>query len=146
MGIKYLVGLDIGHGETTASICELSTGKISPASIKVDDSDLEEKKVISAICQTKEGKSKLVLGEHDYSEFYLVQGFKGIINDLTEERKGAFYAFVKLVFDRILKNNGLVFNKDTNEKNFLLVHRDGIMKRQMIILMRLRILSLSIIC
>lgn len=120
MEIKYLVGLDIGHGETTASICELCTGRISPASIRVDDSDFEEKKVISAICQTKEGRSKLVLGERDYSEFYLVQGFKGIIKDLTEERKGAFYAFVKLVFDRILENNGLVFNKDTNEKNFLL--------------------------
>lgn len=120
MEIQYLVGLDIGHGETAASICEISTGKICAASIKVDDAAIEEKKVISAICQTEDGKSKLVLGEPDYSKPHLMQGFKGIINDLTDERREAFYAFIRLTFDKIRANNGLKFNRVTGEKNFLL--------------------------
>lgn len=120
MKIQYLVGLDIGHGETAASICEISTGKISAASIKVDDAAIEEKKVISAICQTEDGKSKLVLGGPDYSKPHLMQGFKGIINDLTEERREAFYAFIRLTFDKIQANNGLKFDRVTGEKNFLL--------------------------
>ena len=120
MEIQYLVGLDIGHGETAASICEISTGKISAASIKVDDAAIEEKKVISAICQTEDGKSKLVLGGPDYSKPHLMQGFKGIINDLTDERREAFYAFIRLTFDKIQANNGLKFDRVTGEKNFLL--------------------------
>ena len=57
---KYVVGIDFGHGETSAAICSIEWGKdAGQRETKVQDIDLDRaarKKVItSAICHVKDG-------------------------------------------------------------------------------------------
>ena len=124
----YLIGIDFGHGETTASYIDTEKPYLDEAKsilnvqkLNILDGDTPEKsKVESAICRdSQEGEWRFVRDCTDYkcSDFYV--HFKAPMNEISQEKKNAFSAFVKLVFTSILKNQDFLhYDPETGEKNF----------------------------
>ena len=90
---KYVVGIDFGHGETSAAICELEWNKdAGQREDKLIDLDMDiqaRKKVIpSAICRTKNG---IVIGdeafEHATDNEGVRLGFKESPKDIDGRQK-----------------------------------------------------------
>lgn len=117
----YLIGIDFGHGETTASYIDTEANEYiaKPLHIK-DGNDAESNKVESAICRDKETNEwRFVKDKRDYASPCFTTYFKAPMNEITDENKEAFAAFIKLVYDRIIKNNGFLNDgKKTGKKNF----------------------------
>ena len=124
----YLIGIDFGHGETTASYIDTEKPYADEAKsilnvkkLNILDGDTPEKsKVESAICRdSQEGEWRFVRDCTDYKcpDFYV--HFKAPMNEISQEKKNAFSAFVKLVFEHILKNQDFLhYDPETGEKNF----------------------------
>lgn len=116
---KYFIGIDFGHGETTVSRVPGYNGQVvSQIPLKSGD-NAYDKKVISAICYKNDNWS-LVLGESDYHNDSLHEGFKGIIQDLSDESSKALRIFAQLIFERILEADGEIEYKSVDERNFVL--------------------------
>lgn len=117
----YLIGIDFGHGETTASLydTENKRGTVERLHIR-DGNTLESCKVESAVCRNKEtGEWQLAMDFRDsvLPDFTLY--FKAPMDEITPKNKEAFAAFIKLVFEHILKNrNDLHYDPVTGERNF----------------------------
>lgn len=120
MPIRYLIGIDFGHGETTASYIDMEK-PADPESLHIrDGQNADQDKVESCICRDKAtGEWRFVNGIEDYSSPDLRIGFKQPMNEITPENKEAFGAFIRLVFSRILKfQNFLRYNPKSGERNF----------------------------
>lgn len=121
---KYLVGIDFGDGETTASCIEIEKNDIRPLNI-LNASLPDSQKVGS--CIYKDGKGNWALATYDahFSNTSLKANFKQRPSELTqkenEDKYAAFNKFIRIVFDLILKNNRyLVYDRDTGDRNFYL--------------------------
>lgn len=121
MEIKYFVGIDFGHGETSVSrVPGYDTEAISQVPLRKGSKD-EDKKVLSAIC--REGNTwRLVFDQCDFSAPSLREGFKGPIDQLRKqniEDLEALKEFGKLIFKTVLDNDKeLEYNSTTGECNF----------------------------
>ncbi len=121
MEIRYLIGIDFGHGETTASYLDINEERPTPKSLHIrDGQNADQDKVESCICKDKEtGEWRFVGGIEDYSSSDFRIGFKAPMNEITPENKEAFGAFIKLVFSKILKfQNFLRYDPATGKRNF----------------------------
>ena len=118
--VNYIVGIDFGHGEVTASCIDLLSDKKDVFALNINDAtDKSEKRFPSLIYKYP---SKNNPGQFEYSldnTAGIVIEFKGRV-DSNSEKIEAFRAFIKLIYDRILKKNADVFYKDGNLKNFKL--------------------------
>ena len=113
----YLIGIDFGHGETTASFYDTDKDKLDRLHI-LDGNTLESCKVESAICRSADsGKWQFAKDIRDYSLPDFTLHFKAPMNEITTKNKEAFAAFIKLVFEHISKNQSN-FLKTTGERNF----------------------------
>lgn len=125
MKYDFFVGIDFGHGETCASKYNIKNNKVTQIELIKSSG---AKKVISAIYKNKEQWS-LVIDEDDFKAPYVRAEFKDFIvcptdteEDRTkrEEKKEDFIKFAKLIFEKILEDRSLKYNKITGDKNFQL--------------------------
>ena len=127
---KYLVGIDFGDGETTASCIDLDRldpkhPQVMPLRI-VNLNDGEDSiKVESCIYKDADGEWEFATDpEHFYTgsaRSYFKERIQVLERKENAKKKEAFIAFIELVFSRILLNNSfLTFDKETKAKNFYL--------------------------
>lgn len=121
--IDYLIGIDFGHGETTASYYDIN-GKQSPNGAEklhklMLSNDGDRKKVYSAFYTTKEGKSCLVTNKQDFSKPGIRAGFKAPIADISNDWRGdAMRQYIKLVLEAIKEHNS--FLNKSGQPNYLI--------------------------
>lgn len=116
----YLIGIDFGHGETTASFYDTENrgGIVTPLHI-LDGDTPESYKIESAVCRNEEnGKWQFAKDISDYALPDFTLYFKAPMNEITPKNKEAFAAFIKLVFQNILKNNSFLQYSSSGERNF----------------------------
>ena len=115
----YLIGIDFGHGETTASFYDTDRKKLDRLHI-LDGNTAESCKVESAVCRNAEtGEWQFAKDIRDYALPEFTLHFKAPMNEITPKKEKAFGAFVKLVFENILENQSfLSYNPTTGERNF----------------------------
>lgn len=119
----YLIGIDYGHGETTASYIDTDdpSGKVERLHI-LDGNSAESCKVMSAVCRDEAtGEWHFVRDISDISSPRFTLHFKDSMGHISPGNKEAFAAFVKLVFDHILKNQDFLhYDPATGDKNFMI--------------------------
>ena len=132
MGIKYLVGIDFGHGETTVSYIDLSKidedMNIAKISEKINHLRIVDKVgidacVIDSVIYRKPHENGSYVYRLQADEGYdICTSFKSKISLLNrpnkKEEKEAFRNFIQLVYKNILENNKSILDQDG--KNFLL--------------------------
>lgn len=129
MCIRYLVGIDFGHGETTVSYIDLEDKEKTPKHFRLQDSSKEDLFKIPSVIfwgPTNDGSFKYSL--QGYSPDYYVKtptvylSFKEQIKDLNKfsnrKQKDAFVNFIRLVYQRLLFYNRDFLKEDGS--NFLL--------------------------
>ncbi|MBO4955710.1 MAG: hypothetical protein J6C77_04845 [Muribaculaceae bacterium] len=114
---KFFIGIDIGHGETSASrIPGYHDQKISHIPL-IDG----QEKIISAICSNDGREWSLVASPTDLLKPHIRCTFKNQVNKLNEENREALREFGKLIFKRILeKDDELEYDPVTGEANFVI--------------------------
>lgn len=120
MEIRYLIGIDFGHGETTASCIDVQETNPKPVSLTIHDGSTDEQKKVMS-CLWKDEKAQWHIGNPKRNYFTeLHVDLKGPMDEITEERKEYFGIFIKMVFERILEHQNLIFHYDpeTGERNF----------------------------
>ena len=119
----YLIGIDFGHGETTASYLDTENPDKGVQQLHIlDGNSAETYKVESAVCRDENtGEWRFAVNDADYSSpNYSIQ-FKARMDEIKPEDKEAFSAFIRLVFEHIIDNQHfLKYNPQTGEKNFKL--------------------------
>ena len=103
----YLIGIDFGHGETTASCINTNDSVRKLVRLNILDGNTgESKKVESAVCRDAiTGEWRFAKDFTDYSTPGFTLHFKAPMNEITPGNKEAFAAFIKLVYEHILSNN-----------------------------------------
>mgnify|MGYP002732990646 CR=1 FL=1 len=117
----YLIGIDFGHGETTASLYDTENNRGTVERLHILDGNTPEScKVESAVCRNKEtGEWQFARDIREYALPDFTLHFKAPMNEITPKNKEAFAAFIKLVFEHILENRtDLHYNPVTDERNF----------------------------
>lgn len=116
--ISYIIGINFGHNETTASYYDLQLNCVK--NLILDDKSTSTYKVESAVFRNvKTGECQIARDMRDYRSLDIFQNFIVPIYEMTPKKKEAFAIFVKLVFAQILKNQSfLFFNEETGERNF----------------------------
>ena len=115
----YIIGINFGHKETTASFYDTEREVVRRLHI-LDGDTYESCKVESAVCRNrKTGEWQFVRDMRDYYLPDFSNDFIGPMNAMTPKKKEAFAAFVRLVFAHILKNQEFLhYNPVTGERNF----------------------------
>lgn len=116
----YLIGIDFGHGETTASFYSTNSTKGTVGRLHILDGQTPEScKVESAVCRNKTGDWQFAKDIRDYALPDFTLHFKAPMNEITPKNKEAFGAFIKLVFEHIVQNQSFLnYNPVTGERNF----------------------------
>lgn len=116
----YLIGIDFGHGETTASFYSTNSTKGMVGRLHILDGQTPEScKVESAVCRNKTGDWQFAKDIRDYALPDFTLHFKAPMNEITPKNKEAFGAFIKLVFEHIVQNQSFLnYNPVTGERNF----------------------------
>lgn len=107
---KYVVGIDFGHGETSAAICELEWNKSAGTSEqKIRDIDMDrnakKKVIVSAICKTPDGRYHI--GNEAFEPDNLVERtqlsvcFKQAPQHIDGEKEQLMIAYMRTVYERI---------------------------------------------
>ena len=107
---RYVVGIDFGHGETSAAICELEWDKsagTSEQNIRDIDMDRNAKKkvIVSAICKTPKGRYHI--GNEAFEPDNLIEGtqlsvcFKQAPQQINGEKEQLMIAYMRTVYERI---------------------------------------------
>ncbi len=126
----YIVGIDFGHGETSAAI--IDPQNVAQDTIPVKDLKLYggEKVIPSIICKNKYNNSLIICPEtrdfQDSSEIGIYFKDPLISSEkypriITEKKKYFFGEFIKKAFTSILKdNNSLIYDSENQITNFRL--------------------------
>lgn len=119
MAVKYLVGIDFGHGETTASCYEIAKGedKVAVTHLKITDStdanEFKKKSVVYQIYQEDNSYSYQLDPDSETGGAIHIS-FKDNVCELDKnrEKKEAFQNFIRLIYEEIIKNNSFLTEKD----------------------------------
>lgn len=116
--IEYVIGIDLGHGETSAAICPMQWDKLDDQLDAAKDLEMEpNKKVIpSAITITADGTAKI--GTSAFDPNILKQAkvhvcFKKRPTSINGNAEQLMIRFMKEVYRKIRENNGGMLT-DTN--------------------------------
>lgn len=119
--IRYLIGIDFGHGETTASCVDLQSPDTTPWHLNILDGSTDEARKVSSCVWHDADSDQWFLGNPamDGARDFFVN-FKAPMNEISTDDKVAFGAFIRLVFEHILENQAALFeyNPQTGERNF----------------------------
>ena len=110
---QYIIGIDFGHGETSAAICKLEWNKSAGTSEqKFSDIDMDrsakKKVIVSAICKKPDGGYHIA--DAAFHPNNLVENsqlsvcFKQAPKQIDGERETLMIAYMKTVYERILEN------------------------------------------
>lgn len=110
---QYIIGIDFGHGETSAAICELEWNKSAGTSEqKFSDIDMDrsakKKVIVSVICKKPDGGYHIA--DAAFHPNNLVENsqlsvcFKQAPQQIDGERETLMIAYMKTVYERILEN------------------------------------------
>ena len=115
----YIIGINFGYKETTASFYDTAREVVRRLHI-LDGDSYESCKVESAVCRNrKTGEWQFAKNVRDYYLPDFSNDFIGPMNAMTPKKKEAFAAFVRLAFAHILKNQEFLhYNPVTCERNF----------------------------
>lgn len=107
---EIIIGIDFGHGETSAALCEIGKAKSSGQLDAPKDLELgnNSKVIPSAICITKEDKA--YIGESAFSPEILAKAkvfvcFKQAPKDIHGEKECLMKRYMQEVYKRICENN-----------------------------------------
>lgn len=107
---EIIIGIDFGHGETSAALCEIGKAKSSGQLDAPKDLELgnNSKVIPSAICITKEDKA--YIGESAFSPEILAKAevfvcFKQAPKDIQGEEECLMKRYMREVYKRICENN-----------------------------------------
>lgn len=117
---QFFVGIDIGHGETSVSRIPGTNGdKVSRVPLGIGA--FSDQKVLSAICRDNSGEWQFIRSKDDLKKPHVIEGFKGMIKNLSGVKRQALCEFAKLVFKTILENDAeLKYDPKTGEANFVI--------------------------
>lgn len=112
--IDYLIGIDFGHGETTASYYDINGLQSPDGADKLHklmlSNDGNRKKVYSAFYTMKDGSSYLVTNRQDFSKPGIRAGFKAPVADIEQDwRCDAMRQFIQVVYKAIKDNNPFLY-------------------------------------
>lgn len=117
--IEYVIGIDLGHGETSAAICPMQWDKLDDQLDPAKDLEMEpNRKVIpSAITITAEGNAKI--GTAAFDPNVLKQAsvrvcFKKRPEDINGEAEQLMIRFMKEVYRKIRENNSGMLNDNNH--------------------------------
>lgn len=120
--IKYVIGIDFGHAETSAALCEIEWNEVaSKRREKIEDIKLgrtQEGYIVSAICELKDGRHSIgeeALKQPDIKNIQI--GFKQAPSDIAGETEMAMIAFMKEVYQQIRNSHDHL--TDTNHVVFI---------------------------
>lgn len=110
---QYIIGIDFGHGETSAAICKLEWNKSAGTSEQnfsdIDmDRSAKKKVIVSAICKKPDGGYHIA--DAAFHPNNLVENsqlsvcFKQAPQQIDGERETLMIAYMKTVYERILEN------------------------------------------
>ena len=129
LNYKYLVGIDFGDGETTASFAKImDNGEIGDAkSLQIFKGGVKDKfKAESSVYIDKSGKYNIATRTDHWTYYPYEQNFKlrpdHYLDPKNDAKLTAFKEFVTLVFKNLLEYNKdkLEYNPQTGKKNFFL--------------------------
>lgn len=116
--IEYVIGIDLGHGETSAAICPMQWDKLDDQLDAAKDLEMEpNRKVIpSAITITADGSAKIGTAAFDPNILKKAKVnvcFKRKPIDINGDSEKLMIRFMKEVYRKIRENNGGMLT-DTN--------------------------------
>lgn len=116
--IEYVIGIDLGHGETSAAICSMQWDKLDDQLDAAKDLEMEpNRKVIpSAITITADGTAKIGTAAFDPNILKKAKVnvcFKKKPENIDGESERLMMRFMKEVYRKIRENNGGMLT-DTN--------------------------------
>lgn len=116
--IEYVIGIDLGHGETSAAICPMQWDKLDDQLDAAKDLEMEpNRKVIpSAITITSDGTAKIGTAAFDPNILKKAKVnvcFKKKPIDINGSQEQLMMRFMKEVYRKIRENNGGMLT-DTN--------------------------------
>lgn len=125
---QYCVCIDFGHGETTASYIDLTTtypvnqnGVYDVPKLNILNGSTDEaRKVETVICRGEDGRWKFATDQEDFARPDLAMQFKAEVNNMQEDDKEHYKAFIYLVFEAIIANNNILHfnNNNPEDRNF----------------------------
>ena len=127
-GLDYLIGIDFGHGETTATYYDIHCNQGTPDATQYHElrftNSGNEHKIISAYyTDVATDKPRLVLNpETDFSRENVEAYFKDKVSVMSQNGKcNVMQTFAKLVFEAIKDNNHFIHYDDgSSARNFAL--------------------------
>lgn len=125
MAVKYLVGIDFGHGETTAScfiIGENERNEIIHLKINdaTDDTKIKRESVVYRKLQNDGSYSYRLTRGKGYAPYISFKDKISVLNKLeNREKKEAFQNFIKLIYEKIIEKNS--FLKEGDNEIFLYI-------------------------
>ena len=115
--MKYYVGIDIGHGESAAT-CYGENGFIKRLILN----DKGDEKIFSSF-YIENHKTVLIANQQDGElaalKQNLVQGFKGRIDEMSQDNKKFFSIFVKELYKAILRHNKYLSDANNTTKFYV---------------------------
>ena len=127
-GLDYLIGIDFGHGETTATYYDIHCNQGTPGATQYHElrftNSGNEHKIISAyFTDAATDTAHLVLNSAaDFSRENVEAYFKDKVSIMRENDKcDVMQTFAKLVFDAIKDNNSFIhYDAESGARNFAL--------------------------
>ena len=125
--LEYIIGIDFGHGETTATYYDIHCNQGTPGASQYHElrftNSSNEHKIISAYyTDAATDTSHLVLNpETDFSRDNVEAYFKDKVSIMREKGKcDVMQTFARLVFEAIMDNNRFIHYDESGARNFAL--------------------------
>lgn len=117
----YIIGINFGHKETTASFYDTESAREVVRRLYIRDGDTYGSCTVNpeVYLNRKTGEWQLNRPIRDNYLKDFINNFIGPMNAMTSKEKEAFAIFVRLVFAHILKKQEFLhYNPETGERNF----------------------------
>jgi len=116
---EYVIGIDFGHGETSAALCKLDWEAEDPGFNYIDlDLASNSKVIVSAICKTADGN--YYIGEKAFSPNVITNQsalrvcFKSEPQDINGENERLMIEYMRVVYNTIIQNKADLLTPDNH--------------------------------